>query len=275
MPAKKIGEIELYYEIEGSGPETVAFLNGVAMTVKSWQPIRERFVARGFRCLLHDCRGQLRSDKTTKGPYTMELHATDLLRLLDALELERAHLVGTSYGAEIAMVFAYTYPERVETLTVVAGTSELDGLLRAAAQSWAIAADCGAVAFFRCMAPWAYCSEYLEQNQQLLREQEEAMARLPPDFFSAFKQLVHAFLQLDITAELVRITCPTLVISAERDLIKGPRFGRLICDHIATSELAVIPRAGHAVVLEQPRAVARQTIGFIERCLAPRGSGDD
>jgi len=250
MPTQKIAGVALYYEMDGVGPATVAFLNGVAMTIKSWQPIRERLLASGFRCLLHDFRGQLCSDRPTDSPYSLELHAADFLGLLDALNLESVHLVGTSYGAEVGMIFAYSYPERVRTLTLVAAASELDGLLRAAAKSWQAAADCGAVPFVRCMAPWAYCSEYLTQNQRLLQAQEEATTRFPPDFFVAFKEMVGAFLQLDITVELERIACPTLVISADQDLIKGPRFGRLIHNRIADSQFVVIPGAGHAVVLE-------------------------
>jgi len=265
MPLRCIGDVNLYYEIDGPGPATVALVNGVAMTVKSWQPIRERLVAGGFRCLLHDCRGQLRSDKPVGNPYSLELHADDFLRLLDALDLDRVHLVGTSYGAEIGMVFASSHPERVETLTLIAAASELDGLMRAAAESWAIAADCGAAAFVRCMAPWAYSSDYLARNQTRLKEQEEAMSRLPRDFFAAFNGLVQAFLRLDITHRLKHIRCPTLVISAELDLIKGPRFGQLICDEIANSELLVIPGAGHAVVLEQPVLIAERTTRFIDR----------
>ena len=264
MPRERIDEVALYYEIDGAGPVTVAFLNGVAMTVKSWQPIREQFVARGFRCLLHDFRGQLCSDKPTDRPYSLELHAADFRGLLDTLGIERVHLLGTSYGAEIGMIFAYTYPERVETLTLIAAASELDGLMRAAARSWEVSADCGARPFFRCMTPWAYCNRYLEQNQQLLQEQEEATARLPAEYFRAFKDLVRAFLELDITAELERIGCPTLVISAEQDLIKGSRFGRLIHARIARSELPVMPGAGRVVVLEQPHRVGEQTIGFID-----------
>jgi 3-oxoadipate enol-lactonase len=265
MPAKAIGGVKLFYEIDGAGTDTVAFVNGVAMTVQSWQPMRARFVAHGLRCLLHDCRGQLRSDKPMDSPYTMEQHAADFVGLLDALGIERVHVVGTSYGSEIGMLFAYAHPERIETLTVIAGVSELDSLMRAAVESWAAAADCGAVPFFRCMAPWAYSNEYLTKNRRLLREQEEAMTRLPLDYFGAFRRLVEAFLQLDITAELKRILCPTLVISAERDLLKGPRFGQLIHDNIADSEFLVIPGAGHAVVVEQPDLVAEHAIAFIDR----------
>lgn len=271
MPIARIADVDLYYETEGTGPATVVFLNGIAMTVKSWRPIRDAFVSRGFRCLLHDCRGQLRSGKPAEPPYSMALHASDLEGLLDALGVARVHLVGTSYGAEIGMVFALRYPERVETLTAIAAVSEMNALLKAAAASWAVAAGCGPRAFFRCMTPWAYCNDYLEANEALLQEQEEAASRLPPEFFAAFERLVAAFLALDITADLARIRCPTLVIAAEADLIKGPWFGRLIQERIAQSELQVIPHAGHAVVLEQPQEIAARTLAFIER---HRGSAE-
>ncbi len=265
MPVKKIGEVELYFEVDGAGSQTVALINGIAMTVDSWQPIRRRFSEHGYRCLLHDCRGQLRSEKPTDGRYTMEQHVADFVGLLDALDLKRVHVVGTSYGSEVGMLFACTHPERTETLTVIAGVSELDDLMRTVARSWTIAADCGAVPFYRCMLPWTYSSDYLAANHQLLLAREEAMTRLPPDYFAAFKRLVEAFLHFDITAELQRIVCPTLVISAERDLVKGPRYGQIIHDRVAGSEFIVIPGAGHAVVLEQPELVAKHTIDFIDR----------
>ena len=265
MPVRNIGEVELYFEIDGTGDQTVALINGIAMTVDSWEPIRRRFVERGYRCLLHDCRGQLRSEKPAAGRYTMEQHVADFLGLLDALGLERVHVVGTSYGSEIGMLFACNHPERTETLTVIAGVSELDELMRTVAASWMIAADCGAVPFFRCMLPWTYSSDYLAKNRRLLHAREEAMMRLSPDYFAAFKRLVEAFLQLDITAELQHILCPTLVISAELDLVKGPRYGQIIHDNLANSEFIVIPGAGHAVVIEQPEPVAAQTIDFIDR----------
>jgi 3-oxoadipate enol-lactonase len=265
MPATTIDEVELYYETEGEGADTVAFLNGIGMTIQSWRPIRSQFVAHGYRCLVHDFRGQMLSGKPSDSEYSMELHGADFLSLLDELNTKRVHLIGTSYGSEVGMLFAGTYPERTASLTVIAGVSELDGLMRAAAESWSAAADCGPVPFFRCMLPWAYSSDYLTGNRRLLQQQEEAMTRLPPAYFAAFKRLVGAFLRLDITGELQRILCPTLVISAERDLIKGPRFGRLIHEGIADSEFIVIPGAGHAVVMEKPDVIAEHVIDFIDR----------
>ena len=265
MPVTKKGQIELYYEVDDHGADTVALINGIAMTVQSWQSIRERLSAGGFRCLVHDCRGQLRSEKPIEGSYSMAVHAADLMSLLDELELERVHLIGTSYGSEVAMIFARDYPARVRSLCVIAGVSEADDLLRAAIESWAIAADAGAIPFFRTMLPWAYSNDFLAAHGPRLREQELAMRKLPPEYFNAFKRLAAAYLQLDITADLTRIVCPTLVISAELDLLKGPKFGRVIHENIVGSEFVVIPGAGHAVVLEQPNRVAELCMNFLNR----------
>ena len=94
-----------------------------------------------LRILCHDLRGQTLSDKPS-GDYSFEQHAADLAALLDGLGISKAHIVGTSYGSEVAMAFAIAYPERCESLSVIDGVSELDPLLRAAAESWMAAALC-------------------------------------------------------------------------------------------------------------------------------------
>ena len=237
MPREKIGEVELYYELSGSGDEVIAFVNGVAMTVQSWAPIRD-LVEGDFRCLFHDTRGQLLSEKPA-ADYTMEMHAEDLGNLFDHLGVEKVHLAGTSYGSEIAMIYAAEHPERVETLHVITGVSELDGILRAATESWAVAARYGVKPFFRTMLPWTYSSRYLEANASLLDERQEILENLPEDFLQGFVRLVDAFLGLDITDRLGEISSPTLVIAAENDLVKPLRFSELIHQRISDSELVV------------------------------------
>lgn len=263
MPRERIGEVELYYEIQGEGESVVAFVNGVAMTVQSWGPILEHF-RQDFRCVLHDCRGQLMSEKPAMD-YSMEIHARDLRNLLDHLAIPKVHLVGTSYGSEIAMVFAYLYPDRVETLHVIAGVSELNALLYAATESWAVSVKYGAEPFFSAMIPWVYSNSFLEEHRSVLKERAMALAALPGDYFEGFVRLVEAFQRLDITEQLEGIRCPTLVISAENDLVKPPEFGEIIHRSISDSEFVVMPDAGHAVVVEDPDGVSELVRAFIEK----------
>ncbi|HOX18373.1 MAG TPA: alpha/beta hydrolase, partial [Spirochaetales bacterium] len=128
------GGVSFAYELSdagGKGTEpkgTVVLLNGVAMSIAHWKPVAAALTAAGFRVLCHDFRGQLLSDKPA-GPYSLELHARDLALLLDALGFGgRVHLVGTSYGAEVALAFARDFPERAASLCMVDGVCEADAV---------------------------------------------------------------------------------------------------------------------------------------------------
>ena len=105
MPRARANNIELYYELHGPEDANVLVLsNGVLMSTASWA-FQTSVLSQQYRLLLYDCRGMWQSDHPP-GPYSMALHADDLAALLDALGIKRAHIGGTSYGAEVSMVFA-------------------------------------------------------------------------------------------------------------------------------------------------------------------------
>ena len=271
MPRAKVNGVELAYEIEGTGAETVAFLNGIAMSIPHWKPIAEPLGTR-FRCLGHDFRGQLLSLQDRSGTaLRLSDHVEDLRALLESLGIERAHLVGTSYGAEVAMMFAYTHPGMMSSLVVIDGVSELDPLLRAAAEGWKAAALAAPVAFYRTIVPWNYSASYIGANAEVLARREQAVAGLPHGYFQDFAALCDAFLAIDITPHLRRISCPTLVLVGEKDILKHIGFARIIADGVRGARLRTIPGAGHAVVIEQPAAVLAEIQGFLGGRDAPEG----
>ena len=81
---------------------------------------------------------------------------------------------------------------------------------------------------------------------------------------TSFAGLCDAFLRIDLTKDLARIACPTLVLVAENDILKGERFARIIADHVPGARLRVIPEAGHAVVVERPAEVAAAIAEFLD-----------
>ena len=101
----------LFYEQDGTGA-VVVLIADWAHDTGSWfrvlPPLREA----GWRLVRYDLRGQGRSDVPADGDYSLAAHREDLLRLLDGLGIERAHLVGTGLGAAIALGFAREHPER-------------------------------------------------------------------------------------------------------------------------------------------------------------------
>jgi 3-oxoadipate enol-lactonase len=261
MPDYIANGCRLRYEIFGSEGPTVVLLNGIAMSIGHWKPVMEMLGSR-YRFLCHDMRGQTLSEKPKEG-YSLEGHADDLAALMDGLSITKAHIVGTSYGAEVALAFAVAYPGKCETLTVIDGVSELDPLLRATAESWMAAALCDPRVFYRTILPWNYSSEYIAANRAILEAREESVAGLPREWFEGFAGLCRAFLEIDLTKKLNRITCRTLVLVGGRDILKHEGFASIIASNIKNSRMKVLAGAGHAVVIEQPAVVAREVDAFI------------
>ena len=260
MPYLQRDHVSLYWESLGKG-EPIAFLNGVLMTVDSWK-LQTREISQSFRCVMHDFRGQLRSAKPEK-PWTLEDHSHDLKALLDHLGIDRCHIVGTSYGGEVGMIFAATWPERVRSLTVIASVSELGPDTERTVLDWQRAALEAPVSLYRTMLPTTFSQEFAAENPSLIEQAEDRLKSCEADFFKTFSGLIDAFCALDITPILSEISCPTLVIAGEKDVLKPPRYSRIIADGIKDSELLVIPGAGHAVVLEQPELINQKVTGFI------------
>ena len=136
MPTIQANGIQLYYEQHGwDNPGDVLVLsNGILMSTASWA-YQTPVLSRHCRLLLYDCRGMWQSEHPP-GPYSMEQHADDLAGLLDGLGVERAHIGGISYGAEVSMVFALRYPERTRSLILSSAVSQVDPLLRGMMDGW-------------------------------------------------------------------------------------------------------------------------------------------
>lgn len=255
------GGVGLSCELRGAGP-TVALLNGIAMSAAHWKPVADALVAAGFSVLVHDFRGQLLSDKAP-GPYSLALHARDLAALLDLLDIRKAALVGTSYGAEVALSFARDYPDRCSSLVLVDGASETDAVLSAAVESWKRAALADPALFYRVILPWNYSAAWLAENAAFVEKRAAAVAALPREYFDAFVRLCDAFLEIDLTKDLHAVRARTLVLVAEKDILKHRGFARIMADGIAGARCAEIAGAGHAVVIERPDEVARAAIAFL------------
>src|SRR5688572_6773298 len=116
----RCGEVELYYEVEGSGPALVLG-HSIGMDVTLWQPVAER-LADAYTVVRFDARGHGRSDKPP-GPYRVEAMAEDVYGLLQAVGLERAVVGGLSLGGSLGLALALAHPEAVEAL-ILADTAE-------------------------------------------------------------------------------------------------------------------------------------------------------
>ena len=260
MPSIQVNGTELYYELHGpENAEVVVLSNGVLMSTASWG-FQTPVLAKYYRVLLYDCRGMWKSAHP-KGPYTMELHAEDLAALMDALKIEKAHLAGISYGAEVSMTFALKYPQRVRSLFLSSAVSESDSVLREFTGLWAEAARSNdPQQLFEVSYRMNFSDAYIAANQDAIRVAARRYAELD---MQAVLELLDCFLRLDVTKDLHRISAPTMVLVGEKDTLKPRRYSESIAREIPGANLVVAPGAGHAVCLEKPTLFNAILLGFL------------
>lgn len=262
MPRVQVNDIEIYYEL--SGPEdapVLVFSNGIMMSTASWA-FQKAGLDPYLRVLLYDCRGMWQSAHPDE-IHSMEQHADDLAGLLEALEIESAHIAGISYGAELSMVFALNYPEKAESLIVIDGVSEIHPLLKAQTYPWLMAAERNdPEMLLRTSYFLNFSEDWIKSNQAFIENSVDRFAELD---MPALTRLMKSFFELDITDRLREIKAPTLVIAGEDDLIKGPEYAKIIADQIPGSEWVHVPRAGHALCLEQPAVLNTLLLGFVQK----------
>jgi 2-hydroxy-6-oxonona-2,4-dienedioate hydrolase len=117
-------DMQLHYNDAGQGAETVVMLHGSGPGATGWANFNrniEPLVAAGYRVILMDCFGWGKSDPIVCKGSRSELNARSLKSLLDALSIERAHLIGNSMGGHSAVAFALAEPKRVGKLVLMGG----------------------------------------------------------------------------------------------------------------------------------------------------------
>ena len=108
----------LFYLSDGAG-DPLVLLNGIAMTAVSWEVVA-RPLAKHYRVIRCDFRGQLITP--VPPPDNFADHADDVTALLDYLRIEKAHIVGTSFGGVVGTLVAARHPDRVRSLLSVASS---------------------------------------------------------------------------------------------------------------------------------------------------------
>ena len=263
MSIIEVNGIQIYYELHGPENAPVLVLNnGIIMNAATSWGFQTKTLSSVYRVLQYDCRGQGQSDHPVK-PYTMEQHAEDLSELLDALEIEKAHIAGISYGGEVAQAFALAFPEKTLSLILADTVSEVGPELRLIIESWedALRAD-DPLAFFNATVPWNFSVEFIANNAALL---EDAKKRYPLLDFPAVIRLCEAFYQVNFTARLQEINAPTCIICGEKDQLKGLPYARILKQHIPHAELHILKGAGHASCWERPAEFNTVVLGFLAK----------
>lgn len=261
MPAVASNGISLYYEIYGDGPPLV-LISGLGGDRTFWSASVERLSPR-FRVIVFDTRGIGKSD-APREPYTMEQFADDLAGLLDAIGIERAHVLGFSMGGNIALAFALRYPERVDKLVLASSFAVMNKQARLFLDAVLSVYEGGATSkmMFDLIAPWLFSASFLDApaNAAYLQYDENDPDQQP---FYAWKNQYLAQQAFDVVSRLREIEKPTLVISGQMDRLAHEEDSVLLAEKIKNAIHRSIPGSGHLVNYEDPDSFHDSILAFL------------
>jgi len=241
----------LTHRIDGEGPPLLLLLNGGLMSMAAWQPLVDALPShRIIRC---DFRGQLLTPGIAS---SWEEHVSDVVALLDFLAIDRAHVAGVSFGAEVAMLLAALHPSRVSRLTVISATDYTTPAMRVDAEEGRLLARTDPAELLRRVARKTWSRAFLAaQPGDYIEQRAKQAALLPPAFWAGAEAILSLLLTLDLRPHLAKITAPTLVIGGEDDEVFPPEHSRAIAAAIPNARLEMVAGRGHGLLFEEAARV--------------------
>jgi pimeloyl-ACP methyl ester carboxylesterase len=257
MPHASRDGCRIYWELAGApdGPVLV-LVRGFARSRSYWGPLVPR-LAPHLRVLLVDNRGVGRSDAPF-GRYRTRDLADDVARVMDAAEVERAHVFGMSLGGMIAQELAIAHSERVDRLVLgctTPGGPRAKATPRAARLAMLEAALLGRTHRLYPLLVGRMTDEIADDWRRIAREEPLRLAGVLGQAAAALRH--------DAFDRLARIRRPTLVLTGDDDRIIPPENSRLIAAAIPGAVLTVLPGARHDFTTDQPDEAARAILDFV------------
>ncbi len=223
----------------------ILLIHGVNMSLDVWAEVQQAIGSKRW-VICFDLRGHGSSGMS--GPFEVDDYALDVLTVLDALQVERAHLVGVSFGGSIACAVAGRSPDQVASVAsfggmLVAKDVNLDLPISAIRQS-------GVRSFFESLLPNI---SFAPGTDTKLIERALASAVDGRSIDTVIEVLTAAF-TTDVTAIARSISVPALVVTGELDLTCPVDSGAAVADSLNT-EHVVVPGKGHVLPMEAPDIV--------------------
>jgi len=265
MPSVSIGDAEIYYEEAGQG-EPLMLVPGLSGQGSFWGPQVEAF-KRDFRVIVHDHRGAGRSTHS-QIKYSVEQMADDTLRLMDALGIESAHLVGHSTGGAIGQVIALDHRRRLRSLVLSATWAGPDPYFRRLfeARKDTLLAQ-GIEAYLRASVLVLAPPEWVSRNDAAIAELHRAQAASwPPREVVASR--IDAIVAFDRRRRLGEMGVPTLVVVAQDDMVTPKFYSDELAKAIPGASYVVLEGGGHFAPQVLPEPYNRAVGAFLRSQLA-------
>jgi pimeloyl-ACP methyl ester carboxylesterase len=261
MERLRSDDANIFYEIRGNGPPVV-LLHPFPCHHEFWNPVAPALDSR-YRLILPDLRGHGDSE-IGEGPALMQKHASDVARLLDAAGIGKAAFIGCSIGGYILFEFWRRFRMRVTSLALCDTRPQADTAEARANRLQAAAAvlEQGTEPFIESMIPKLMGRTTVATRPDLVDGAHAMMRKMSAEDISLVQRGMAE--RPDSVADLNSINVPTLIAIGEEDVLSTVADGELMRQHIAGSQLKVIPKAGHYSPWEQPEPIGKILRQFLD-----------
>ena len=260
--------VKLHYEEVGSGVPIV-FVHEFAGDIRSWEPQLRHF-GRFYRCIAYNARGYPPSDvPDTVDKYSQDRARDDIRAVLDALKIDKAHIVGLSMGGFATLHFGFTYPDRARSL-VIAGCgygAEPEKRQQFLDETAATAKRIEELGMAKAAAAYGMGPSRVQFLNKDPRGFKEFMDQLAGHSTTGSALTMRGVQNrrpslFDLVDKIKTITAPTLIMTGDEDFAcLAPNI--MMKKAIASAGLVVMPNAGHAINLEDPAMFNRHVAEFL------------
>lgn len=264
MPTLELNGEQVHYHVDDFsdpwvGSEPILLHHSAGGNLHRWRPWVPT-LARRHPTFRFDMRGHGGTTSRSDAPFVLTELVADIARVMDALDIERTHLVGASAGGIVSLQFAHDFPDRLHSLTLVASTPRLaqmgadmdasgwgDTLRREGTRAWLLS---DTDKRFGRDTPREVIDWYADEGAKT--ESSEVLA------------LQACLLAADLAPLLPQINVPTLILAARHDPITPLEAQHLMADTMPHATLEILDGVGHNMKVEIPDALAARTLAFIE-----------
>jgi pimeloyl-ACP methyl ester carboxylesterase len=268
MPLAHVNGIQLHYEEAGHG-DPLIFSHEFAGSWESWKD-QLRYFSRRYRVIAYNYRGYPPSTvPDDPAAYSEEQLVEDLRSLMDALAIDQAHIAGLSMGGAVTLKFGLAYPERCRSLTIAgagSGTTNREQFLKEQNATATIFEQQGsrAVAEFYTRGPARVQFEskdptgFQEFYELFAQHSAQGSARTMRGVQMRRRSIY------EVEDEMRRCNVPALVLTGDEDeLCLEPALS--MKRNLPNAGLAVFPKSGHTINLEEPALFNQLVLDFLTR----------
>jgi 3-oxoadipate enol-lactonase/4-carboxymuconolactone decarboxylase len=251
-----VGDLTVHVRVDGPpGGAPLVMLHSLGTTSDIWDA-QAAALARSFRVIRPDMRGHGLTG-CTPGPYSMALLADDLAGVLDALQVNQAHIAGISIGGMIAQAFAAAYPGRAASLMLVDTAMAIPPAESWTARAATVRAEGIGAIEDAVIARWVTPGFAGAPETAGLRAM---LTRTPVEGYAAAAEAIAA---ADLTSGTSALSVPALVVVGDQDASTPVASAEALQGAIAGASLIVIEGAAHIPTVEKPEEVSAALLGFL------------